>query len=83
MKQKLTIGRVINVVILLGLTFICLYPFLNVIAYSLSGYNAVLTGSVTFYPKDLSFGAYKEILGKKQIWQAMSTTVLSRLLERH
>ena len=75
MKQKLTIGRVINVVVLLILTFICLYPFLNVIAYSLSGYNAVLTGSVTFYPKDLSFGAYKEILGKKQIWQAMSTTV--------
>lgn len=64
----MTIGRIINVVILLALTFICLYPFLNVIAYSLSGYNAVLTGSVTFYPKDITFDAYKEILGKKQIW---------------
>ncbi len=80
MKQKLTIGRIINVVILLALTFICLYPFLNVIAYSLSGYNAVLTGSVTFYPKDITFDAYKEILGKKQIWQAMSTTVFVTLV---
>ena len=75
MKKKISVGRVINAVLLLALTFICLYPFLNVIAYSFSGYNAVLTGNVTFFPKDFTLNAYKEILAKKQIWQAMNTTV--------
>ena len=75
MKNKITAGRVINVLLLTALTFICLYPFLNVLAYSFSGYNAVLTGNVTFYPKDFTLSAYQEILGKKQIWQSMRTTV--------
>lgn len=75
MNNRLTMGRIINGALLLVLTFICLYPFLNVIAYSFSGYNAVLTGNVTFYPKDFTVNAYKDILAKKQIWQAMRTTV--------
>ena len=75
MKNKLSIGRVINGVLLVVLTFVCLYPFLNVIAYSLSGYNAVLTGNVTVLPKDFCLDAYRDILAKKQIWQAMKTTV--------
>ena len=75
MNNRLTMGRIINGALLLVLTFICIYPFLNVIAYSFSGYNAVLTGNVTFYPKDFTVNAYKDILAKKQIWQAMRTTV--------
>ena len=41
-KKKITVGKVINYILLVVLAFVCLYPFLNVIAYSLSGYNAVL-----------------------------------------
>ena len=47
-KKKLSVGQVVNYILLLVLAFVCLYPFLNVIAYSLSGYNAVLSGKVTF-----------------------------------
>ena len=57
MKNKLSIGRVLNGVLLVILTFVCIYPFLNVIAYSLSGYNAVLTGNVTVLPKDFCLDA--------------------------
>ena len=65
---------------LLGvLAFICLYPFLNVLAYSVSGYNAVLSGRVTFYPIDFNVDAYKQILGKTQIWMAMRSTVIVTL----
>lgn len=42
-KKKLSIGTVINYVLLTLLVFACVYPFINVIAYSLSGYNAVLS----------------------------------------
>ena len=75
-KKKITVGQVINYILLLVLAFVCLYPFLNVIAYSLSGYNAVLSGEVTFYPIDFTLSAYQQILGKTQIWNSMRTTVL-------
>lgn len=70
----------VNYILLLVLAFVCLYPFLNVIAYSLSGYNAVLSGKVTFYPIDFTLSAYQQILGKTQIWNSMRTTVLVTLM---
>lgn len=79
-KKKITVGQTVNYILLLVLAFICLYPFLNVIAYSLSGYNAVLSGKVTFYPIDFTVSAYQQILGKTQIWNSMRTTVLVTLL---
>lgn len=74
-KKKITVGQVINYTLITLLAFVCLYPFLNVIAYSLSGYNAVLSGRVNFYPIDFTLEAYKQILGKTQIWNSMRTTV--------
>jgi len=75
MKKKLSVGLIINAFVLTLIAFACLYPFLNVLAYSVSGYNAVLSGRVTFYPIDFNIDAYKQILGKTQIWMAMKTTV--------
>ena len=79
-KKKITVGQIVNYGLLTLLAFVCLYPFLNVIAYSLSGYNAVLSGKVTFYPVDLNFDAYRQILGKTQIWNSMNTTILVTLM---
>lgn len=78
--RKLTVGKIINYILLVLIAFVCLYPFLNVVAYSVSGYNAVLSGRVTFYPIDFTMEAYKQILGKTQIWRAMSTTVRVTLI---
>ncbi|NLM11499.1 MAG: carbohydrate ABC transporter permease [Clostridiaceae bacterium] len=79
-RRNITVGSVILYFTLTILIFICLYPFLNVIAYSLSGYNAVLSGRVTFYPIDFNLSAYKQILGRTQIWVAMRTTLLVTLM---
>ena len=78
-KKHLSLGQFVNGFFVALLAFICLYPFLNVLAYSVSGYNAVLSGRVTFYPIDFNVDAYKQILGKTQIWLAMKTTVLVTL----
>lgn len=80
LKYKITPGKVINYLILAIITFCCLYPFLNVISYSLSGYNAVLRGEVTFLPINFTLDAYKDILKRAQIWLSMRTTVLVTLL---
>lgn len=79
-KKKLSIGLIINGIVLFVIGFICLYPFLNVLAYSMSGYNAVLSGKVTFYPIDFNIDAYRQILGKTQIWLAMRATIIVTVL---
>lgn len=79
-KKRVTVGTVINYTILIVITLCCLYPFLNVIAYSMSGYNAVLSGDVTFYPKDFTLDAYKDILGRAQVWLSMRATIFVTLL---
>ncbi len=79
-KKKIRIGTIVNYCLLALLAFVCLYPFLNVLAYSVSGYNAVLSGRVTFYPIDFTLDAYKEILKRATIWQAMKTTIEITLL---
>lgn len=79
-KKKIKIGSIINYALITLLTFICLYPFLNVLAVSLSDYNAVLSGEVTFYPKGFNLDAYKQVLERDSIWRSMLTTVIITLL---
>ena len=84
-KKKIAFADVMLYLILTVVVLVCLYPFLNVVAYSLSGNTAVLSGKVTFYPIDFQLSAYKEILLKQtHIWTAMgisvTVTVLGTLL---
>lgn len=79
-KRKIKLGTIVNYLLLALLAFVCLYPFLNVLAYSVSGYNAVLSNRVTVYPIDFTLEAYRQILGRTQIWMAMRTTVLITLV---
>lgn len=74
-RKKITVGTVINYTLITVLAFVCLYPFLNVLAYSVSSYDAVLSGNVTFYPVGFTLDAYKQVLGRKTIWTSMLTTV--------
>ncbi len=78
--NEFSLGTVLNYFLLTLLVGICIYPFLNVLAYSLSSNRAVLSGTITFYPIEFSLKAYEEILHKPQIWLAMRVTVLVTLL---
>lgn len=74
------LGKGINYLLIIIIVAICLYPFLNVIAYSLSSNRAILSGWVSFFPMEFQVDAYKEILGKQTIWQSMRVTVIVTLL---
>ena len=50
-KKKITIGTALNYLLIILLTFVCLYPFLNVLSISFSGYDAVLSGGVDVYKR--------------------------------
>ncbi|WP_349671838.1 carbohydrate ABC transporter permease [Lacrimispora sp.] len=79
-KKMISLGTVINYTLLTIIVFICLYPFLNVVAYSLSSNRAVLSGKVTLFPIEFQLDAYKDILHRGQIWAAMGTTILVTML---
>lgn len=75
-KYNIKVGTIINYIIIILIVMICLYPFLNVIAYSLSSNRAILTGIVTIYPKEIQFDAFQQILGKNTIWNSMKNTLI-------
>jgi putative aldouronate transport system permease protein len=61
---------------MLFVCFATLYPFLHVIAVSLSGRFPVARGEVTFYPKDITLNAYQKILESKALFRSYANTIL-------
>ncbi len=63
--------------ILMGvLSVIFLYPFLNVVATSLSSNRMITTGQVTFYPKELMTDGYKLLFQEENILRAYLNTAI-------
>jgi len=83
MPEKLKRMDVVKGIMYLGIVFIvaiCVYPFLNVLAYSFSDRVAVMSGKVTVWPIHFQLDAYKEILKQAQVWAAMRVSVIVTLL---
>lgn len=76
MKRKnVSMADVLVYAIVTLLVLICVYPFLNVVATSLSDKTAILAGNVTFFPIGFQLDAYEQVLGMKAIWDAMKVSV--------
>lgn len=78
-KKKVSAGKIVMYMIVLFFTVICLYPFLNVVAYSFSDSTAVMSGKVTVIPVGFQLDAYKQILKQAQIWTSMNISVIVTL----
>lgn len=76
-SERASIAYRLNCAVIALVVIACFYPFLNVFAYSLSGNKAILSGEVTFYPVDPQLNAYRDILKKKPIWDAMYVSVVT------
>lgn len=79
-KSKIYIGSrtfdVILIIVMGLLSVIFIYPFLNVLAISLSGNGAIVTGQVTFYPKDIILEGYKMLFREENIFLAYGNTII-------
>ncbi len=62
------------------IVFACLYPFLNVLAYSLSSNLAILSGKVTFYPIDIQLNAYKNMLSTSRLLSSLRVSLTVTIL---
>ncbi len=72
--------RAFNIVLMILFVIVVLYPVLNIFAVSLSEDTAVLTGSVTVYPKGLDLTAYNKAFENRQLMRAYGNTVFVAVL---
>lgn len=82
-KNTIQIGSkafdVFLIIFMLLLSIIFLYPFLNVLATSLSSNRMITTGQVTFYPKELMLDGYKLLFQEENILGAYLNTAIIAL----
>ncbi len=76
--REIKIDKIFNkitTVIVLILTAICLMPFIHIIAVSLSGSTAIISGRVTFFPVDFSVSAYKAVIDNGKLVTSLYFTI--------
>lgn len=67
---------VINNVFLSVLAFLCIYPFLQIIATSFSSSRAILSGEVVIFPVDFNIRAYETLVRDGQLFRALWNTIV-------
>lgn len=75
--------KVVNVLIyafIALLSLICIIPFFHVISVSISGNEAVLSNQVWFLPHDITFEAYKTVLGDASMMKSFVFTIWITIL---
>lgn len=80
MKIKASKGyrafQIFNVILMIIIVFITLYPFIYLVAQSFSSDKAVAAGKVTFYPVDFTMATYKYLLRDNRFFKYYGNTIL-------
>ncbi|WP_211746943.1 carbohydrate ABC transporter permease [Paenibacillus sp. Marseille-Q4541] len=76
MKESLSykIFKTCNAVFLLGIVFITLYPFLNVVAQSFSSESYINSGKVSLIPRGFNIETYKTVVKDSMFWTNYKNT---------
>lgn len=84
MRIKRTKGEkvftIFNYLFLGGFALLCLFPFIHVIAQSLSSQRAIVSGEVVFFPIETTFLAYKEVFMDEGFIRALIVSVLRTVI---
>ncbi|MCU6710497.1 carbohydrate ABC transporter permease [Paenibacillus sp. J5C_2022] len=73
-KFSLFDGVNYTLVVLIGI--LMLYPFINVLAVSVSSYSAYIENPLRIWPKHVSLEAYVEILRHPVLWSSYRNTII-------
>ena len=72
--------NVINIVFMVIIIFVMVYPIYFVIIASVSDPYATAKGEITFFIKDFSLDAYRNVFSNEQIWIGYRNTVFYTVL---
>ncbi len=68
--------RVVNVVVLSLVVVVTMYPFVNILAQSLSSEAAINAGQVNVVPRGFNLQTYEVVMGDRAFWRGYANTVL-------
>lgn len=68
--------QVANAVVLTGVVVVTLYPFLNIVARSLSDEAYLIAGKVNLVPRGFDVTAYKHVMSDPMFWTNYRNTVV-------
>jgi putative aldouronate transport system permease protein len=78
-RQQVTRGyrvfQVVNAIVLTGVVVVTLYPFVNIVARSLSDHANVVAGKVNLLPQGFNLKAYEEVMSDSLFWTNYRNTV--------
>jgi putative aldouronate transport system permease protein len=66
---------VVNALILTGVVVVTLYPFLNIVARSMSDQSYIIAGEVNLLPKGFNLSAYDHVMSDAMFWRNYRNTV--------
>lgn len=67
--------QVVNAIILTGVVVVTLYPFLNIVARSMSDQASIISGEVNLLPKGLNLTSYEHVMSDSMFWRNYRNTV--------
>ncbi|MBD2865509.1 carbohydrate ABC transporter permease [Paenibacillus oceani] len=76
MRRKITVFDAVNVLLMLLVMIVTVYPFVYMIAVSFSDQVSVMKGSVFLWPKGFNTDMYRIVLTDPRIWNGYLNTVL-------
>lgn len=66
---------VVNAIILTGVVVLTLYPFLNIVARSMSDQSFIIAGEVNLLPKGFNLSSYEHVMSDAMFWRNYRNTV--------
>ena len=80
-KSKSRIAfEIFNIILMVVLIVLTLYPILNQLAVSLSSNTGILTGEVKLLPIDFSLDTYKGLMKESKFWINYKNTIVYTVL---
>ncbi|MEU5909506.1 carbohydrate ABC transporter permease [Micromonospora sp. NPDC047527] len=70
------IFRIVNTVVLTGVVIVTLYPFLTIVARSLSEEAYIIAGKVSLVPRGFDLTSYKLVMSDAMFWTNYRNTVV-------
>jgi putative aldouronate transport system permease protein len=68
--------QVVNAIILTGVVVVTLYPFITIVARSLSDNAYIVSGQVNLIPRGFNTAAYQAVMSDPTFWTSYRNTVL-------
>ncbi|MGG1514923.1 carbohydrate ABC transporter permease [Paenibacillus oryzisoli] len=76
MKSKISLFGIVNLLIMLLVIVVTLYPFIYMLAVSLSKDIYVMKGEISFWPKGINLKMYELVFQDPKIWISYKNTLI-------